>query len=167
MDYIKELMQVGDDVLYTVTSAIENNDFSNLSSDLKNRFGEFAEDIKADARMRTNGIRARGSYHDKNMYWYDPKTGQSGTSWTADPELHDNNAGQMSGGAGYRYRENAGMYSGGRTQRALTPFRPRIFGKASSILKMITGIAGMVLFPDNAAVPVRIISAFPSVLRYC
>ena len=49
MDYIKELMNVGDDVLRTVTYAIENNDFSHLSEDLKARFSDFAAEVKQEA----------------------------------------------------------------------------------------------------------------------
>lgn len=148
MDYIRELMNVGDDVLRTVTSAIERNDFSSLSSDLKNRFGDFAEDVKEDARMRTSGTKARRSYYDRDMYWYDPESGRTGTSWKADPGMSGRKPGRMSGRAG---RADGGAWNAGfrgntREQQALTPFRPRIFGKGSSIAKMVAGVIGMLNF---------------------
>ena len=155
MDYIREIMNVGDDVLRTVTSAIENNDFSNLSADLKMRLGDFAEDVKEDARARSRGTKARPSTYNRTTYWYDPRTGESGTfrpkasgGRTTASGGTSCSGGNASGfaGAGRFNDPEPGTYPYKRSQMALTPFRPRLFGRGGSIVKMITGIFGMISF---------------------
>ena len=138
MDYIKEIFNVGDDVLRTVTSAIENNDFSNLSADLKIRFGEFAEDVREDAQMRIGGTRARRSTYDRTTYWYDPDTGESGAS-RGNPPGSAQEQPRFS-------RTPAGTYPSRYSQRTQTPFRQKFFGKGGAIAKFISGIIGTACF---------------------
>ena len=154
VDYIKEIINVGDDVLRTVTSAIENNDFSNLSTDLKERFGDFADDVKEDAQMRSRGSRARRSTYNRTTYWYDPETGESGVSHRRPKGSSSGSEGRPSDGYGTNgsggrtgfSSTQTGTYPYKRNQNELTPFRPRFFGRGKAIVKMITGILGMVCF---------------------
>ncbi|MDY6037377.1 MAG: 5-bromo-4-chloroindolyl phosphate hydrolysis family protein [Eubacterium sp.] len=46
MDYIKNLINLGDEILDTVTTAIERNEYKNLSRDIKNKIGNLSEKNK-------------------------------------------------------------------------------------------------------------------------
>ena len=158
VDYIKEIMNVGDDVLRTVTYAIENNDFSNLSAELKARFSDFAADVKEDAQARTNGTKARRSTYNKTMYWYDPATGESGTARRkASPGGTAPGTGPRGANGSYNRASRFSTQEPGsppyrHSLKAPTPFRPRFVGKGLALAKMVAGIVGTASFlPANLA----------------
>ncbi len=138
MDYIKELINVGDDVLYTVTSAIEENDFSGLSAELKERFRIFEEDVRQDIQNRTGktvpgnrpGSRGAGGRAPRRVTREVPSDGAAKAP-------------------GVRRKAPPGLGSrppGYANQKNRTPFRARFYKKGSAVAKIVCGIIGMIGF---------------------
>ncbi len=167
MDYIKELINVGDDVLHTVTSAIEENDFSGLSSELKERFRIFEEDVREDLHVRTGGAIPRSSRRPGGSSYSGgraprrvtrevpsdqqeepadrrrtPPFRQNVPPWQREaPPYYQ--PGQYAGPGNQRLSA-AGVPYRQNPRKIRTPFRPRFFGKGGAIAKMTAGIIGMV-----------------------
>ena len=147
MDYIREIVNVGDYVLYAVTSAIEHNDYSNLSEELKARFRIFEEDVREDLRMRNERAGSGKTARSGNGYTPGQRTGgrRPGPRVTREvppfshkqaPSYNDRPFSRPSG------QQAASL----RSSKALTPFRPRFFSKGVSIAKMVAGLIGSVCF---------------------
>ena len=108
MDYIKEILNVGDDVLSAVTSAVEKNDYSNLSSELKARFRIFEEDVRDDIRTRTG--QTTGGQNRGLGGGYGPGPGMGQGNYNAGPDAWNGNFSRDSGMGQGNY--NAGPGSG-------------------------------------------------------
>lgn len=119
MDYLNDLFDLGDDILKTVTDAIETNNYSGLSNSLKSRIGAYRQEVQDTEAWR------RAAENGKPMSGW-----QTASQRRANMRNEGGSAAWKSGTAAQK-------------QNAIVPFTQAKPSKAGYIAEMATGIAGM------------------------